>query len=182
MSRKRTEIDPKRAERLKILIDHEKELRNGKFSQTQFAKSIHMTQQNVSRIIQMHQALNEQTAKDIIEQYPKYRVEWLLGYDDYMTPADYLLAVTAQCQEEEQVMNTAFFGLARLCGFSMELNRKYYDNSLDLDGLFQTIKSTITFSRDGMSVTLSLAEINEIENELCDIVEARLKRMLKKQC
>ena len=177
MSRKRTEINPKRAERLKTLIDHEKDLHGGDFSQTAFAKSIHMTQQNVSRSIQMRQGLTEETARHIIEQYPDYRIEWLLGYDDYMTTADYLLAVTAQCQAEEQVMNTAFFGLARLSGFSMELNRKYYDNSLE--GLFQTIKSAVTFSRDGKSVTLSLADINEIENELCDIVEARLKRMLK---
>lgn len=171
MSRTKTEINPKRAENVKKLIEAEK------ITQTELADRIHMTQQNISRIVQMKQPLTEETARHIIEQYPKYRIEWLLGYDDYMTTADYLLAVTAQCQAEEQVMNTAFFGLARLSGFSMELNRKYYDNSLE--GLFQTIKSAVTFSRDGKSVTLSLADINEIENELCDIVEARLKRMLK---
>lgn len=177
MGRKKAEINPKRAERLKILIDREKELRHGKFSQIKFAESINMSQQNISRIIQKKQALVEDTARLITDRYPEYRIEWLLGYDDYMTRANYLLAVAAQCQEEAQVMNTAFFGLARLSGFSMELNRKYYDNSVV--GLIQTIKSTITFSRDGKSVTLSLADINEIENELCDIVEARLKRMLK---
>lgn len=181
MGRKKVAIHAERGERLKILIDREKKLRNGDFNQTKFAKSIHMSQQNVSRIVQKHQNLYEETAQEIVKQYPEYRIEWLMGYDDYMTMADYLLAVTAQCQAEKQVMNTAFFGLARLCGFSMELNRKYYDGN-SLEGLFQTIKSAVTFSRDGMSVTLSLEDINEIENELCDIVEARLKRMLKKQC
>lgn len=93
MGRKKAEIIQKRAERLKILIGREKKIRHGDFSQIKFAESINMTQENVSRIIQMHHALTEETARHIIEQYPDYRIEWLLGYDDYMTTADYLLAM-----------------------------------------------------------------------------------------
>lgn len=177
MGRKKAEINPKRAERLKILIDREKKLRNGDFNQTKFAESIHMSQQNVSRIIQKHQNLHEDTAQEIVKQYPVYRIEWLMGYDDYMTRADHLLSVVEQCQAEEETMRSAFFGLARLSGFSIELKRTYPDNSIK--SVIQALHSGFTFSRDGKSVYLSLTDINEIENELCDIVEARLKRMLK---
>lgn len=93
MGRKKAEINPIRAERLKILIDREKKIRHGDFSQIKFAESINMAQRNVSRIIQMHHGLTEETARHIIEQYPDYRIEWLLGYDDYMTTADYSHAV-----------------------------------------------------------------------------------------
>ena len=84
MSRQKTEINLKRAENVKKLIENEKK-RDPKFSQTELAKRIHMTQQNISRIINMKQPLIEETARLIIEAFPDYRIEWLLGYDDSMT-------------------------------------------------------------------------------------------------
>lgn len=79
MSRKKTEINPIRAERVKTLIEREK------ISQTDFASKIFQTQQNVSRILNLKTALTEETARDIISAFPEYRIEWLLGYDNSMT-------------------------------------------------------------------------------------------------
>ena len=79
MSRTKTEINPKRAENVKKLIEAEK------ITQTELADRIHMTQQNISRIVQMKQPLTEETARLIIEAFPDYRIEWFLGYDDIMT-------------------------------------------------------------------------------------------------
>lgn len=79
MSRKKTEINPIRAERVKKLIEREK------ISQTDFASKIFQTQQNVSRILNLKTALTEETARDIISAFPEYRIEWLLGYDNSMT-------------------------------------------------------------------------------------------------
>ena len=79
MSRTKTEINPKRAENVKKLIETEK------ITQTELADRIHMTQQNISRVVQMKQPLTEETARLIIEAFPEYRIEWLLGYDDSMT-------------------------------------------------------------------------------------------------
>lgn len=82
MSRRKTEINPIRAERVKILIDREK------LTQAEFANRIFQTQQNVSRIIQKRQPLTEENAQQIVKIFPKYRIEWLLGYDDNMTFED----------------------------------------------------------------------------------------------
>ena len=79
MSRKKTEINPIRAERVKKLIEREK------ISQVDFASRIFQTQQNVSRILNLKTALTEETARDIVTAFPEYRIEWLLGYDDSMT-------------------------------------------------------------------------------------------------
>lgn len=106
MSRQKTEINPIRAERLKILID-----RLG-IKQNALAKMIFQSQQNISRIIQLKQPLTEETAKDIInavnriidekqakqagitpEEYGHhctFRLQWLLGYDDSMTQEDWI--------------------------------------------------------------------------------------------
>ena len=79
MSRKKTEINPIRAERVKQLIEREG------ISQIDFANRIFQTQQNVSRIINLKTALTEETTRDIVTAFPEYRIEWLLGYDDSMT-------------------------------------------------------------------------------------------------
>ena len=79
MSRKKTEINPIRAERVKKIIEREG------INQIDFAKRISQTQQNISRIINLKTALTEETAQDIISAFPEYRIEWLLGYDDSMT-------------------------------------------------------------------------------------------------
>lgn len=85
MSRKKTEINPIRAERVKKLIEREG------ISQIDFASRIFQTQQNVSRILNLKTALTEETAQDIISAFPGkgYRIEWLLGYDDSMTDIEW---------------------------------------------------------------------------------------------
>lgn len=83
MSRQRTEINPIRADRVKILMKREK------ITQTVLADRIYQTQQNVSRIMQKRQPLTEETARLIVKAFPEYRLEWILGYDDFMTHEDY---------------------------------------------------------------------------------------------
>ena len=108
MSRKKTEINPKRAERVKILIDREK------ITQTELANRIYQSQQNISRIIQKRQPLTEETARDIISVLPKdreYRIEYLLGYDDFMTKEDlrkhYIQQTDATNDATIQILNSA---------------------------------------------------------------------------
>lgn len=84
MSRQKTEINPIRAERVKILIRREK------ISQQQLADRIFQTQQNISRIIQKRIPLTEATAQLIVKAFPEYRLEWILGYDDSMTFDDWI--------------------------------------------------------------------------------------------
>lgn len=78
-----TEIDFIRAENIKTLIRHEN--RREKLSQAEFARRIGMTPENLNRIIRLRGRLTEATAETIHLYFPKYRKEWLLGYDPYMT-------------------------------------------------------------------------------------------------
>ena len=171
MSRKKTEINPIRAERVKKLIEREK------ISQVDFASRIFQTQQNVSRIINLKTALTEETAHDIISAFPKYRIEWLLGYDDDMTDGDHFMSTIETGRKEAEILENALFGLARLSGFTIAPTKTYPDRSVE--SIVSAIKTGLTFSRDGKSVSFSLAELNDFENEICDYVEMRLNRMLK---
>lgn len=169
MSRKKTEINPVRAERLKILIDREG------ITQTDFAVRIHQSQQNVSRIVKMKQALTEYTAREIISEFPEYRIEWLLGYDDYMTTEDQFRDVIQTANDEASLLHSGFFSFAKLSGFQIDTPSG--------DGTIETtihnLKKALTVSRDGKSVTFSLSDLNAFENELCDYIEFRLLHMMK---
>lgn len=83
MSRKKTVINPERGKRLKTLIDREKMTQKG------FGERIHMSQQNISLIIKGKNPLTEETAKSVVKEFPEYRIEWLLGYDNSMTQYDW---------------------------------------------------------------------------------------------
>lgn len=97
MSRPKTEINPERAERVKILMKREN------IKQNILAERIYQTQQNVSRILQKRQPLTEETAKLIVKAFPQYRLSWLLCYDNYMTVDD----VKAAYQEQFHAINRA---------------------------------------------------------------------------
>ena len=80
------EIDIVRAENIKTIIRLEKENTENKVkSQASFAKIIKMSPENLNRIIRLRTPLTEATAETICLYFPKYRKEWLLGYDRYMT-------------------------------------------------------------------------------------------------
>lgn len=47
-----------------------------------------MDEQNFSRLLRSGKQIKEEICLCIIEHFPEYRLEWLLGYDDYMTEAE----------------------------------------------------------------------------------------------
>jgi len=73
------EIDFVRAENVKTV------LRLENIKQVTLARKINMTPENLNRIIRLRTPLTEATAETICVYFPKYRKEWLLGYDPYMT-------------------------------------------------------------------------------------------------
>lgn len=100
MSRPKTIINPKRAENLKKIIDEEG------LTQTAFAIEVHFSQQFISDVVNKKTALREETAQEIISIFPKYRIEWLLGYDDYMTHEDFTREYTKSSDSRNNALQT----------------------------------------------------------------------------
>lgn len=176
MSKKKTEINPIRAERVKILLDREKS-KDKNFTQAKFARKIYQTQQNVSRIINLKTALTEETARDIVKAFPEYRIEWLLGYDDSMTTAEQFSNAIQTANEEWSLLHKGFLSFAQLSGFQIDVAPIAGNETLEKT--FQNMKEHCKISRDGKSVTFSVSELNDFENELCDYVEFRLSHIIK---
>ena len=87
MPRPKREINPKQGENLKKLCDNEN------ITQAKLAEMIFLSQQTISKIINGSATLTEHTARAITEKFPKYRMEWLLGYDSFETFDDYLSSI-----------------------------------------------------------------------------------------
>ena len=111
MSKRKTEINPIRADRVKELIQREKITQKG------LAKLIHQTPQNINRICNKQNALTEDTAKEIIKAFPQYRYEWLMGIDDFMTKADFWKnGVLSECATQNSIktlLSDAFVELSQ---------------------------------------------------------------------
>ena len=155
MSRKKTEINPKRAENVKKLIEAEK------ITQTELADRIHMTQQNISRIVQMKQPLTEETAQDIISAFPEkgYRIEWLLGYDDFPTESERIIAHIREELTELNSENIGFVELAKSRGYTV---------------------TDSMISKDGKRIELTPEKMNRLQSEVSDFLDFLLSKQFQK--
>ena len=171
MSRKKIEINPIRAERLKMLCKREK------LRQIDLVEIVHMRQQNISKMMVLKTAVTDETIRLIHERFPQYRVQWLKGDDDYMTNADLFLSMVNSINENGKLLNNGFLSFAMLNGYQIDYAPVYGNNSIEKT--IQNIKKYCTISKDGKSLTLSLAELDDFQNEICDYVAFRLEHMMK---
>lgn len=75
-----------RADRLKTMLIREKELHG--LTQGQFAEKVCKSQQLISMYSTGKKTMGEHIIREIIDTFPEYRLEWLLGLDDDMTYTD----------------------------------------------------------------------------------------------
>lgn len=92
MARPRREINAECGKRLKTLLEETGTTQN------KLADLIHISQQTISQIITGKANLTPETARMIIEEFPDYRLNWLLEYDDLKTVNDQIMRGTTQNQ------------------------------------------------------------------------------------
>lgn len=163
MGKRRTEINPIRAERVKQIIEREG------MTQQDFAKAVHHAQQNISKIINLKNALTEGTAQDIVNVFPKYNLEWLLGYSDVMLKDDLLDSI---CQANAKRYNdgiAAVRTLARLCDIDVSL---YYQETGEDDLFIVRTKEK--------TVLVPYPVLNDLREDLAALTSSRLNRIVDK--
>ena len=170
MSKRKTEINPIRAKRVKYIYDDQG------LTQAQFAERIGMSQQNVSKIVNMKIPLTDTIAQVIINEFPQYRLAWLWGVDNFPTEPDRIRAFFKTLQDEGHQMTNCIITLARLKRFDVQDPNNSKNQTIE--DFFKSFETAITFTRDGKTVTLSLAELNDLENDILDYFEMRLSRLL----
>lgn len=125
MGRPPKEINVKRCERLKELLCDVKKKDSVHNSQSEIAKRILISQQVLSQIIHKKQNLTEDVAERIISLFSEYRIEWLLGYDDFKThpdEADYYMNKQLNEWQQEDKLHTAMMYIIHSLGYDVALD------------------------------------------------------------
>ena len=73
-------------------------------------------------------------------------------------------------------LHDSFISLAQLSGFRFE----FPEEASTWENYFHSIKEACTISRNDKSITLSLEELNDLENEIVDYIEFRLTHIMNK--
>lgn len=156
MPRPKLELNPIRGKRLKQII------REKGISQQALSKTIHISQQAISAMVNERANLTETTAKAVIKLYPEYRYEWLMGYDDFKTRDDMYLSKFSErfkaVSNQMDFMNCVF----RLNGYII----KYIENDPNVPNIEFEKDYYAIFDGSNMIAKLSIEEFQNLNEEL----------------
>ena len=180
MARPKVNINPIRGLRLKQLCE-EKDIK-----QYELSEIIHISQQAISKMMNGTATVTEDTVNLVTAAFPEYRKQWLLGLDDFKTEADRsraemerLSQEIAMVKYEGDLLYTGLFAFAKLNGF--EITPPKTKNTGSIENYFRAVKAGYKIAKGEQAVTLSIEEMNQFENEVCDFVELKLKHLFKQK-
>lgn len=174
MARPKIEINVKRCERLKQIIEE-----TG-VKQNELAFNTGISQQAISSMVQKKANVTETTAEIIVKMFPQYSFEWLMGYTDYKNNTEKLCAVISKAQNEGDLLLSGLSAFAQLCDYHIKLSSPAH-GSHNVEDVLKMVTEGYTLTHDGASIQLSLEEMNAFENEVCDFVELKLKHLFKQR-
>lgn len=131
MEKKSTKINTIRGERLKILLSEKG------ISQKDLAEKIGYTKEHVSYIVNGRRNLTADAAELIVKLFSPVRFEWLMGYDDFKTNADFESAPLKKMISEICDKRILFSALL----FSLGYDKSVLDHSKHADLTFSDIKN-----------------------------------------
>lgn len=120
--------------------------------------------------------LSKKLAVKISEHFPNTTPDWLLCLNDFRTNAERnaneLFKAIGQAQEESDYMFSGLWAFSSVNGYTIETpNLK----NKDIADVLKELKNGYTIKKGDKKIVLSLEEMNRLENELCDLVNTRLK-------
>ena len=86
MARPWVKINVKRCERLKQIIDETK------ITQYHLAELTNISPQSISNMVRCKANVTEKTAKAVIDVFPEYNFDWLMGHSEYKTELEQRLS------------------------------------------------------------------------------------------
>ena len=177
MSRPKKEINAKRCERLKQIISE-----TG-IKQNQLAVETGISQQSISAMVQGKANVTQTTAEIIVDRFPQYSIEWLLGFPDFKNNAEKCRSIISQAQHEGDLLLSGLSAFAQLNDYQIKLCSPPVSahGKIAVEDVLKAVRDGYTISHNHVSIQLSLEEMNAFENEVCDFVELQLKHLFKRK-
>lgn len=176
MSRPKAEINVKRCERLKQIIKEQG------IKQTELSEETGISQQAISAMVQGKANVTETTAEIMVEKFPQYSVEWLLGFTDYKNNAEEFGMTVSQMQHEGYLLLKGLSSFAQIANYQIKSCSPVSTcGKIVIEDALKAVREGYIISHNNVSIQLSIEEMNIFENEVCDFVELQLKHLFKRK-
>lgn len=173
--RQEAEYNKKSAERVKIVYTEQG------ITQNKLAEIINIQQSAISEMVHGKRKVTATTAQAIHSAFPQYSVSYLLGIDDNKNDAEKNIALINQAQKEGALLEAGLRFYASLKGFDISSPYERMPDRGQADEMLKHLKDGyLVTSKNGETCALSVKEMNQLENDVCDYVEYRLNRWIKK--
>lgn len=170
MAKRKQEINPKSAERLKELC------KRFNTTQTAISEAACTTQNTLSKIAQGKQAMSYRVASDIASAFPGVRVEWLMGNDDYMTDEEEGICLASTIAVESFTRTKAVRSLLSLSGYEFGNT----DSQSKAAEMREYYLHGIPVKKDGVLVAnIPAKKFLLIEQDIQELAELRIKSYLR---
>ena len=173
--KKKQIINPLPGKRLKQLLNETRT------TQKQLSAKIFLSQQTISQIVTGAASLTPSNAQRIVELFPDYSIEWLLGLSDYKNQREKNIENLKKILHDGDLLETGFCTLASLKGFEISNPYERMPKILPVEEMMKQFKEGYSISNiQGDTCFISVEEMNHLQNDVCDYIEYRLNRWMKK--
>lgn len=185
MAKPSEELTKKRAERAKGLFAWWKTEHPGeRKTQQELANRMEISPIVLNSKLNGKRTLTESDAQKIADYFPGVLVEYILGFVDYKTNGEKFCAAISQVKNEGDLLFAGLSAFAQLTDYEIELTSPAHspgENRAPIESWLKMFRDGYTIHHGDKSVQLTLEEMNQFENEVCDFVELKLKHLFQRK-
>lgn len=171
------EINKKRGNHVKQLLED-----NNK-TQVWLAEQLYLQPEHLNMMLNGKRNLGEDKIQAIAKLFPDVKLDWLLGISDYKTDSEHFVNALSQCKREGDLLMVGLQAFAQLSGYKIAFTSPPISDSrrkAPVEAWIKMVQDGYTISSKEGSAVISLEDMNRLQNEICDFVEFKLKRICKK--
>lgn len=106
---------------------------------------------------------------------------WLLGLSDYKNQKEKNIEILNKIQHDGDLLETAFCILASLKGFEVTNPIGRMSELVPVEEMMKQVKDGYYVRNlQGDTCSISVEEMNHLQNDVCDYIEYRLNRWIRK--
>lgn len=191
MSRPPVKINVKRCNRLKQIIDETK------VKQCRLSELTGISQQAISNMVQCKANVTETTARAVVEVFPQYNFEWLMGQSDYKTAMQQRLSTHIPGFIAKKTEENAVNGFMKAYGLYFAANIPGIPTNMSIEELsglspqkyemlIGNTKAKVEFAlcrekSQEIVAILSQQEYNNFVSDINDYVEFKFDKLFKQK-
>ena len=169
------ELSKKRGDNVKKL------LKQYGWTQGQLAKELRIAPTNLNAKLNGSRTLTDYDAELIAKLFPPVRAEWIMGTERFPTQGQDNWEVIQQARQEGELLNLGFCAFASLVGYTVSPPQITADEPMSSEEALSAIQKGFTISIGEECISLSIEEMNRLQNKICDHIKNELDYLFKER-